>query len=338
MSYDGKILARVREIIAGRKSANEAEHAQRRAEIYARIPAVAETEAEITRLMTAVASDALRKGADAGAAVQAARSRCELLLEKRAQLLRDGGYAADYIDERYDCPSCRDTGYMLGKPCNCLKTLYKAETVRELSSMLNLNGQCFEKFDLSYYERAAEHESGASPYQTMRTILELCQDYADSFGAAASTVSNLLFRGETGLGKTFLSASIAKVVSEKGFSVVYDTTVSVMEAFELQKFGRGSDNADEVASRVRRYMDCDLLILDDLGTEMTTNFTHSALYALLNGRLLNGGKTIVTTNLTEDELRRRYSPQVVSRLEGEYLNLRFAGRDIRTLKRERGVK
>ena len=338
MSYDGKILARVRETIANRKISNEDEQARRRAEIFAKIPAVAETEAEITRLMTAVASDALRKGTDAGAAVEAARVRCEVLLEKHARLLRDNGYPFDYVDELYDCPACRDTGYMHGKPCTCLKTLYKAETIRELSSMLNLNGQCFEKFDLSYYEETAEHESGFSPYQTMRNIFELCRDYADTFRDVSSTVSNLLFRGGTGLGKTFLSASIAKVVSEKGFSVVYDTTVSVMEAFELQKFDRGSDNADEISSKVRRYMDCDLLILDDLGTEMTTNFTHSALYSLLNGRLLNGGKTIVTTNLTEDELRRRYSPQVASRLEGEYLNLSFAGRDIRTIKRERGLK
>ncbi|MFB0921663.1 MAG: ATP-binding protein [Oscillospiraceae bacterium] len=338
MSYDGKVLARAREIIAGRKRANEEELANRRSEVYSRIPLVMDTEAEITRLMASVASDALKKGSDARKAVECAREQCEVLLRKRAELLKSGGYPEDYIDEIYDCPECRDTGYVLGKPCTCLNALYRSETVRELSSVLNTDGQCFENFILDYYDRSINYENDASAYQTMRTVLELCRDYADSFGSIASKVSNVLFRGGTGLGKTFLAASIAKVVSEKGFSVVYDTMISVMEAFELQKFDRGGDGAEESASRVKRYNDCDLLILDDLGTEMTTIFTQSALYSLVNGRLLKSGKTIITTNLSEDELRRRYSPQIVSRLEGEYLVLNFAGQDIRALKRENGLK
>ena len=169
----------------------------------------------------------------------------------------------------------------------------------------------------------------------MSYALEICREYSSKFGP---TSGNLLFSGNTGLGKTFLSASIAKVVSEKGFSVVYDTAVSVMEAFELQKFDRSGDGSAEIASRVRRYMDCDLLILDDLGTEMTTNFTQSALYTLVNGRLLRDKKTIITTNLGEAEMRKRYTPQIVSRLEGEYLPLGFAGKDIRAIKHERGLK
>ena len=330
MSYDGRILARVREFIAERKKTNENELANRRMEVYSRIPAVMETEKEITRLMTKVAADALKKGSDAGEAVDMARVSCEALLQKRSELLKSGGYPACYINEIYDCPHCRDTGYVLGKPCTCLKALYKTETVKELSNVLNLNGQCFENFELGYYEKATD-SNGASPYQTMRNVLGACSEYASKFGQDSV---NLLFRGGTGLGKTFLAASIAKVVSEKGFSVVYDTAISVMEAFELQKFDRGGDGTEENASRVKRYTDCDLLIRDDLGTEMTTTFTQSALYSLVNGRLLRDGKTIVTTNLSEDELRRRYSPQIVSRLEGEYLVLNFAGRDIRALKRE----
>ena len=335
MAYDGKILARARDIIAEKKRKNEDEQQRRRAEVYARSPAVMETEAEITQLMTSVATGALKKGSDAGAAVEEARTKCEVLLMRRAELLKSGGYPADYIDEIYACPTCSDTGYVLGKPCDCLKAVYRAETVRELSSTLNINGQCFENFDLSYYDEAFDPSCGNSPRAMMSYALEICREYSSKFGQ--NSVS-LLFRGSTGLGKTFLAASIAKVVSEKGFSVVYDTSVSVMEAFELQKFDRGSDGAEEVSSRVRRYTDCDLLIMDDLGTEMTTNFTQSAIYSLVNGRLLRGGKTIITTNLSEEELRRRYSPQIVSRLEGEYLVLNFAGRDIRALRRERGLK
>ena len=333
MAYDGKVLARARDIIAERKRRNEDELTRRREEVLARIPAVSIIEAEITRLMTSVASDALRKGSDAGKAVEAAKEQCETLLKKRAELLKSGGYSANYIDEFFDCPKCHDTGYVLGKPCACLKSVYKDETVRELSSILNTNGQCFDKFDLNYYSKLSD-STGIIPYNTMCSVLDACKVYAERFSQSSV---NLLFRGGTGLGKTFLSASIAKVVSENGFSVVYDTAVSIMEAFELQKFDRGGDGAIETSARVRRYMDCDLLILDDLGTEMTTNFTQSALYSLVNGRLISGGKTIITTNLTEDELRKRYSPQIVSRLEGEYLVLNFAGRDIRAVKRERVI-
>ncbi len=335
MAYDGKILARVREIIAEKKRSNESEQIRRRDEVYARIPDVMEVEAEMTRLMVCVASEALKKGANAGVAVTTVKKKCEALMNRRAELLKSGGFPADYIDEIHDCSACGDTGYVLGKPCTCLKILYQAAAVEELSSMLNINGQCFENFDLRYYDDVFDPSCQNSPKAMMSYALEICREYSSNFGQNSV---NLLFRGGTGLGKTFLSASIAKVVSEKGFSVVYDTAVSVMEAFELQKFDRGGDGSAEVSSRVRRYMDCDLLILDDLGTEMTTSFTQSALYTLVNGRLAKGGKTIITTNLGEDEMRRRYSPQTVSRLEGEYLIINFAGKDIRAIKRESGLK
>ena len=335
MAYDGKILARVRDIIAERKKNNEFEQNRRREAVYTRIPAVMDIEAEITRLMSGVVTDALKKGANAGAAVEAAKEKCEVLLKRRAELLVSGGYPANFIDEIYDCPHCGDTGYVLGKPCTCLKALYQAQATIELSQMLNINGQCFENFDLSFYDEVYDPTWHDSPKAMMSYAFNICRDYATEFKTSSA---NLLFRGGTGLGKTFLSASIAKVVSEKGFSVVYDTAVSVMEAFEIQKFDRGGDNAEEVSSRVRRYLDCDLLILDDLGTEMTTSFTQSALYTLVNGRLINGGKTIISTNLSEDEMRKRYTPQIVSRLEGEYLTLNFAGKDIRAIKRERGLK
>lgn len=335
MAYDGKILAKVRDLLAERKNNNSAEQGRRRAEVFARIPAVSEIEAEITGLMAGIAAAALNKCSDAGEYVAQVKEKCEALLERRSELLKAGGYPEDYTDEIFDCPLCRDSGYVLGKPCSCLKALYQTEATRELSQMLNISGQCFESFDLSYYDDIYDPAWGGSPKAMMSYAFNICRDYAADFKPSSV---NLLFRGGTGLGKTFLAASIAKVVSEKGFSVVYDTAVSVMEAFELQKFDRGGEGAAEIASRIRRYMDCELLILDDLGTEMTTSFTQSALYTLVNGRLISGGKTIITTNLSEDELRRRYTPQIVSRLEGEYIALNFTGRDIRAIKRERGLK
>lgn len=333
MAFDGKLLALAREQIAAKKQANEAEAERRRSLVFSRVPAVMETEAEIALLMTSLATDALQKGLDAGAAVLSAKDEVDRLLHRRASLLASAGFSADYIDEIYSCPNCRDTGYVLAKPCRCLRELYEAEAVRELSSMLNLQDQCFERFDLAYYDTIPD-SSGSSPREVMGYTLEICREYAENFSKNAV---NLLFRGGTGLGKTFLAASIARVVSKKGFSVVYDTAVSILEAFELQKFDRAGQESGEISARVKRYLDCELLILDDLGTEMATSFSQSALYSLINGRLLRGGKTIVTTNLSQEELRRRYSAQLASRLEGEYIILSFAGRDIRAIRRERGL-
>ena len=142
----------------------------------------------------------------------------------------------------------------------------------------------------------------------------------------------MLLFGDPGLGKTFLSACIARVVSEDGFSVVYDTAGHIFAQFEASKFRR--DDVDEPDESVERCMACDLLILDDLGTEMTTAFVQSALYQLLNSRLLAGRSTIISTNLDPDQIGRRYSAQIMSRLEGEFELLPFIGQDIRRLKRE----
>lgn len=329
MAYDGRILALARDDVAERRRKNDAEHQRRRAEVYEKLPALRAVETEITRLMTGVATAALQRGENAGQAVHNARSDVEVLEARRTQLLAGLGLPPDYLDEHFDCENCRDTGYVMGKPCGCLLELYRTEAVRELSATLRTEGQSFENFDLSYYSRVPGAD-GVSPYEKMSVICGLCRDYAEDFGKDSP---NLLFQGATGLGKTFLAACIAKIVSGSGHSVVYDTSVSVMEFFETRKFDRG-DSADAAAAQVRRCLDCELLILDDLGTEMTTVFTQSALYTLLNARLLSGGRTIVTTNLTLPEIEKRYTPQIVSRLE-DYSLLSFAGSDIRALRRER---
>ncbi len=326
MPYDGRILAQVRKAIAEEKAGNEAELEHRRAEVFEKSPELKSIDARIARLMTGVITGALRTRSDARAAVESTRGEVESLLSQKRRELTALGYPQDYLDETFTCSKCRDTGYILGKPCACLETRYKAESARELSSMLDTQGQCFETFRLDKYSDGFIPELGKSPRAIMSEVYELCREYAHSFGPDSPS---LLFRGGTGLGKTFLSASIAKVVSDGGFSVVYDTAVSVFYSFESQKFDRAGENSEKINSRVRRYMGCDLLILDDLGTEMTTSFTTSALYTIINSRLLSGKKTIISTNLTPDEMSRRYTPQIVSRLEGCYMRLAFFGSDLR---------
>ena len=158
----------------------------------------------------------------------------------------------------------------------------------------------------------------------------MCQDYAHEFSPRSGS---LLLSGDTGLGKTFLSASIARVVSESGHSVVYDTANHIFSLFEAQKFRResGEENANDA---VDRYLRCDLLIIDDLGTEMTTSFVQSAVYQIVNTRLMTGKKTVISTNLSPDEIGRRYGAAVRSRIEGEYRVLPFFGDDIRKRRKE----
>jgi len=210
--------------------------------------------------------------------------------------------------------------------------LYKKEQNRSLSDLFKLGEDTFDSFDLSYYDDTPSPETGVSPRRSMEIVYETCVEYARKFGGKSL---NLFFNGAPGLGKTFLSACIARVVSENGYSVVYEMASQVFMKFEDFKFSRNADDenrrrmADEAHDDVNRYLQCDLLILDDLGTEMTTSFTIEALYTLINTRLVSGRKSIVSSNLTLPELRRRYSHQIMSRLEGDYQILTFHGDDIR---------
>ena len=200
--------------------------------------------------------------------------------------------------------------------------------------MLDLGGQSFETFSLSWYSDTYDPALGISPRKNMARILEICRNYAETFSQDSGS---LLLTGDPGLGKTFLSAAIARVVSGDGWSVVYDTAGSIFRRFESQKFRR--EDEEEADADVERVLHCDLLILDDLGTEMTTAFVQSALYQIVNTRLMEKRATILSTNLSmverNNEIASRYSPQIASRIEGEYQVLPFFGEDIRILKRQR---
>ena len=160
---------------------------------------------------------------------------------------------------------------------------------------------------------------------------DVCSEYARHFSLGEK---NLLLFGASGLGKTYLSTCIAKTVTELGFSVCYDTAIHILEQYEREKFSQnGSSDARQA---IRRYEECDLLIIDDLGTELTTAYTTSVFYALLNGRLMQGRPMIINTNLQPSDFEKRYNSAIASRLNGEFRHLRFLGEDIRAIKKRRG--
>lgn len=328
MALDGKLLALARKKLEELRRQNEDTQAKRQREIYTRLPAVRQIDLRLQNQMRELAVIALRRDKEAKQALQALEVENLALQERRAELLQAAGYPANYMDDLYTCPDCQDRGYLHdGRMCACLKRLYNAEVTKDLSGLLK-GDEHFGKFRMDYYSTQPD-ANGSVPRDVMETVFAVCKNYAQNFSPASI---NLVFTGGPGLGKTFLSACIARTVSQKGFSVAYESASTALGAFEKEKFSRDAEEIAGAAAKVRRYLDCDLLILDDLGTEMNTSFTQSALYTLVNQRLIDGKQTIISTNLDEAALAAQYSPQIASRLLGQFHWLHFLGSDIRRMK------
>ena len=330
MPYDGKLLARARGELDRIRTENREQTQRRYNEVTARLPEIRNIDARLRAHMTKLVSLTIGKKPDMQEQITALREENLDLQMRRAELLTAAGFGADYLDEIVSCPLCRDTGVYEGGVCRCLDRLYNRELTKELGVLMRRGDESFDKFDLSLYPADTDPDTGIVPRQVMRKVSEACRRYAENFSASSA---NLLFQGGTGLGKTFLSACIARVVSSRGFSVCYDTAASALDKYELAKFNRDTPEGEAAAVRIRRMESCDLMILDDLGTEMPTPMAQSALYTLVNSRLINGRKTIISTNLTNDELSKRYNQQIASRILGEFQCLPFVGTDIRRLKR-----
>ena len=323
MSYDAAVLRRAAARLEEERHRRQRDLEMRRAEVEARVPRVTEIDRRLRRTLLDVAR-ATFEGGDPTLKIQALRDETLALQAERESLLAAAGYPADVLEDKPACPRCQDKGWIGARMCDCLKVLCAQEQIKELSKLLNLGEQSFQNFNLEFYSAEPWPGAGVSPRENMGRVLDVCRNYAAKFGKFY--FDNLYLYGAPGLGKTFLSACIARVVSENGHSVVYDTAGNVFSAFETQKFSRDDEDARE---ETNRYLNCDLLILDDLGSELTTALTQSTLYTLINNRLIAGKRTVISSNLSPDDLRRRYTPQIVSRLEGEYRALPFFGEDIR---------
>ena len=327
MAYTSEVIRRGTALLERRRTAHQSRQRLLQAEIYDALPEVRAIDEQLHAGMLAVAAAAFRYGVDPTQQVEKIREENLALQARRREVLTQHGYEADCLDDKPLCPRCADRGWIGATMCQCLKELCAQEQIKSLSSLLDLGEQSFETFSLEWYSTEYSEVLGMSPRENMELVYKICHNYAHKFGKYM--VHNLFLTGDPGLGKTFLSACIARVVSEKGFSVVYDTAVNLFTHFENAKFGRGED-ADEA---VRRYLSCDLLILDDLGSELTSTMSQSALYTLINTRLMEDRHTVISSNLSMDDVRRRYQPMIASRLEGEYRELTFAGQDIRVLRK-----
>ncbi len=330
MPYDGKLLALARTELERIKADNAAEQIRRQSYVYAVRPEIQEIDAEMRGQMSELVRLTVSHAPDIAERIDAMRIRSLAIQDRRAQLLSEMKLPEDYLDEIISCPRCRDTGIYEGGVCACLDKLYNKELTKELGTLISSGRESFESFDLKLYPPGIDPVHGVSPRETMYIVFRRCKAYAEKF--PDNSPKNLMFQGGTGLGKTFLSACIARVVAAKGYSVCYDSAASALDCFEKAKFSHDED-AEAASTRVKRMLECDLMILDDLGTEMVTQMSVSALYTLVNTRLVNGKSTVISTNLSADELSAKYTPQIVSRLLGEYIRFPFIGSDIRQIKR-----
>lgn len=323
MAYSAEVVRRARQRLAQQKADYESKYNHNLYTAYEKLPRLKEIDFQLRQSMTLAAQAAFVKGENAQTAMERVKE-ANLSLQAERQALIAENFAPGYLEENGLCGNCGGSGYVGSTMCQCLKALCRQEQVKELKK-LTCGQERFEDFCLDYYSAAVDSTIGGSPRMIMELTLKRCRQYAQSFDGSGK---NLLFVGNTGLGKTFLSACIANAVAEKGYSVTYESAHQLFEKLNKNQF-----NPDEQSRQaVARIYDCDLLILDDLGTELPGNFVTAALYSLLNDRLLSGKSMIVSTNLNVDEIARRYSPQIASRLQGNFDRLTFVGEDIRVLK------
>ncbi len=323
MAYSAQVVRRARARLEQERADRETENRQHLMAAYSQVPRIREIDSELRRSMALAAQAAFTKGGDAAEAMAQVK-KANLALQQERQALAKAHFSEGYLDESPICTICGGTGYVGATMCQCLAELCRQEQKKEIA-LLSSNEERFEKFRLEYYPDKVDANFGASPRAIMERNFSVCQKYAASFDANSG---NLLFVGGTGLGKTFLSACIARVVAEKGYSVAYESAPHLFSKLEKNRFNPSEQTQEEA----ERLYQCDLLILDDLGTELPGGFVTAALYNLVNDRLLAGKAMVISTNLLSDEISRRYSPQIASRLQGNFRRLTFVGEDIRLMK------
>ena len=319
MGFNRNNYIRIKEEYNGKYRRAEEEAKLRRHEVELGVPGVAEINKQLSLTGIEIMEAAMKNDM---AAMEAIKAKNIELMAKRADLLVKAGYPADYTEIKYECPLCGDTGAIDNKMCVCMRKKL-VEAGFESSGMSGLiREQKFSNFSLDYYRQSPDE------YKRMSAIYNLLLQYAEKF--QTGTAKNIAMFGGTGLGKTHLSSAVAGKVIENGYDVYYIGAQGMISDFEYNRFGNSSMGS--VDGDIDRYIECDLLIIDDLGTEVNNQFTTSCLYNVINTRLNKRKPTLISTNLTPDEFRHRYWDRITSRVFGEYVILPFVGKDVRSQK------
>lgn len=296
-------------------------------EVYEKIPRLRTLDNSISELSVRQAHKLLDGD---NAALTVLKNDLHLLFEEKRLLLEQAGYPQDYLELSYTCPDCRDTGYIGEQKCHCFKKaiidfLYTQSNLREVLEKENFDTLSMEYYSIGHIDPL----TGRSSLEAMGTAVRACQEFAEDFPGEGR---NLLLYGDTGVGKTFLTHCVAKELLDKTFSVIYFTASQLFDILAKKQF----EKDEEAALDYEHIYDCDLLIIDDLGTEFSNTFTTSQLFVCLNERLLRKKSTMISTNLSLDDLNTLYSERVFSRITSAYTVLRMTGDDIRIKKKLMG--
>jgi len=318
MTYSSSTVVKALDILDSRKMTAEHEAEQRKKEFVKKHPEYAEIEAKLTQ-SGIDAVKAIMNCKDPKAYIEGIKKdNLEYQVAKKA-FLTANGLSEDYLEPAYHCKKCRDTGYIHGVVCECFEELLKELSAKELSDKTPLQLSSFEDFDPSLYSDATAREK-------MQKVLDFCKKYADDFDKDSNS---LFLYGETGLGKTHLSLAIAAEAIKKGYNAVYGSAHDFFNMIEREHFGR-SENPDGTTEE--KLVECDLLVIDDLGSEFATQFTVAELYNIINARMARSLPTIISSNINLNELEKQYNKRITSRIIGTYKVIQFVGNDIRQIK------
>lgn len=321
MAYRQELYETAKQMMDARRSRAENEAEMRKLLAIGKIPEIAELQDKMRQSALGVIK-VIGMGDAATAYIENLRNENLAAQARIKELLAENGLGEDYLEPAYSCSKCNDTGFSDGRLCECHIALLNKLAAEELCKNSSLRLCSFDEFSLDFYR--ADIES----YEIMKTNLEFCKSYAENFDLNSYS---LLFTGATGLGKTHLSLAIAQSAINKGYNVVYGTAQKLFSSIEREHFGRSKDPDGTTEDMLA---DCDLLILDDLGAEFTTSFSVAAFNNILNSRLLDSKPTIISTNLTLNEIQNKYTERAASRIIGEYAILHFLGRDVRQQKNQ----
>lgn len=295
-------------------------------EVYDKIPSIKKIDKELHKTGIAISKALINGVDDPQKKIDDFKLKLEELKRERAILLTENNIPLHYLDINYYCDKCNDTGFLpSGQKCKCFKQqlITRAYDMSNLSNVLEKEN--FKYFNLDLFSSEAFEGESITPKENMMNILNVCEGFVFNFDE--DNEENLLFYGETGLGKTFLTNCIAKSLLDKGKIVIYQTSFKLLEILEDLRFRSSKDSNNK--EKYNLLFEADLLIIDDLGTEMTNTFTNSEIFNIINSRLLSNKKTIVSTNLSPKEMMDRYDDRIFSRLFSRFTVLHFFGKDLR---------
>lgn len=320
MSFNSKILLQAEAELAFLRKTQSEKAELRKKQFYKKFKQAQYIESQLARTAI-ISAKAILSGSNAKEKLIELKNNNLALQKELNSLLISANLPLDYLDIKFNCCNCKDSGYVDGTMCNCLKTLIKKITYDNLNKLSPLSLSTFESFDINLYPDKNSSD-GVNVKMHMEKVFAFCKNYASTF---CNHSENLFMQGATGLGKTHLSLAIANAVINLGHNVIYVSAPNIISKLEKEHFSHHFQ-ADETE---KHLVECDLLILDDLGTEFQTSFSSSTIYNIVNSRIMYQKPTIISTNLSVKEIQTAYSKRLVSRIMGNYKRLFFIGNDIR---------